>query len=300
MNRWKRYLLPLYYYTTWPIRQGYAWIAACQGRCPIAVVVFHRVADDGATPWTCPTKVFRRHIQWLAQHFELISLAEVQRRLQQQRSHRPAVHITFDDGYADNCRFALPWLLEQKIPCTYFVTVEQIRTGRPFPHDQALGYGFAPHRPEELRRLAEAGLEIGCHSYTHRNLGPLRDPAALQKEIVQARCELEQIVGGPVRYFAFPFGHPEHLNPEAFAWLWRAGYQAACSAYGVYNLPGRDPFHIRRIPADGSLPRLKNHLFFDPRKFFDPLGPCQLEPKRSEQFSLQDSEAPKLLELPSG
>lgn len=270
MNWWKRWLLPIYYYGTWPMRWGYAWMAACQGRCPIGVVVFHRVADDRATPWTCPTDVFRRQIQWLGRRFELISLDEVQRRLREQSSYRPAVHITFDDGYADNGRFALPWLLEQKIPCTYFVSVEHIHTGHPFPHDLAVGRPLRPHQPEELQHLAERGLEIGCHSYSHRDLGPVTDPAVLEKEILHARRELEALVRRPVRYFAFPFGQPKNLNPEVFRWVQQAGYQAACSAYGVYNLPGRDPFHIRRIPVDGWLLRLKNHLLFDPRKFFDP------------------------------
>ncbi|HPP51862.1 MAG TPA: polysaccharide deacetylase family protein [Thermoguttaceae bacterium] len=272
MNLWKRWLLPIYYYGTWPIRTGYGWLSACRGRCPIAVVVFHRVADDQATPWTCPTDVFRQQIDWLRRRFELISLAEVQDRLCEQTSRRLAVHITFDDGYADNARFALPWLLEQKVPCTYFVSVEQVRTGKPFDHDLAIGCPLPPNRSEELRQFAEAGLEIGCHSYSHRDLGPVKDPSVLEKEIVQARWELEDLLARPVRYFAFPFGVPKNISREAFRWVHRAGYEAACSAYGGYNLPGRDPFHIRRIPVDSWLLRLKNHVLFDPRKFSDPLA----------------------------
>jgi peptidoglycan/xylan/chitin deacetylase (PgdA/CDA1 family) len=278
MNGWKRWLLPIYYYGSWPMRIGYGRFLARRGRCPIAVVVFHRVADDGATAWTCPTEMFCRQIRWLRRHFELISLAEVQRRLRCKQSSHPAVHITFDDGYADNARFALPWLLEQKIPVTYFVSVEQAATGRPFSHDLAAGYSFAPHRPAELRQLANAGLEIGCHSYSHRNLGPVEDPALLEKEILQARQALEAMVDRPVRYFAFPFGQLENLSRTAFQWVHWAGYEAACSAYGVYNLPGRECFHIRRIPADSCLLRLKNHVFFDPRKFFDPLADWMVRP----------------------
>ncbi|MCS7306652.1 MAG: polysaccharide deacetylase family protein [Thermoguttaceae bacterium] len=286
MDCLKRWLLPLYYYGTWPIRLWYGHRLACRGCCPIGVVVFHRIADDKATPWTCSTEVFRRQIQWLRRRFELISLAEVQRRLRHKQSFRPAVHITFDDGYADNGRFALPWLLEQKIPCTYFVSVEQLQTGSSFPHDRAIGRFFPVHQPEELRQFAQAGLEIGCHSYSHRDLGPVTDPAILKKEILHARWELEQILDKPVRYFAFPFGQPENLNQQAFWWVQQAGYDAACSAYGAYNFPGQDWFHIRRIPADGWLLRLKHHLLFDPRRLSDSVSYGGLKLELSEQAKL--------------
>ena len=38
-----------------------------------------------------------------------------------------------------------------------------------------------------------------------------------------------------------------------------------CSAYGDYNFPGDDPFHIRRIHVDDML-RLKNWGTIDPRR----------------------------------
>ena len=39
-----------------------------------------------------------------------------------------------------------------------------------------------------------------------------------------------------------------------------------CSAYGGYNYPGDDPFHVHRIPAVCEMLRLKNWLTADPRK----------------------------------
>ena len=37
------------------------------------------------------------------------------------------------------------------------------------------------------------------------------------------------------------------------------------SAYGGYNFPSGDPFHLQRRGAEGSLERLKNWVTFDPR-----------------------------------
>jgi hypothetical protein len=65
------------------------------------------------------------------------------------------------------------------------------------------------------------------------------------------------------------------MSQEAFRVACAAGYRGVCSAYGAYNLPGGDPFHIRRIHADPEFVRFKNWMTFDPRKLrqrdsFDP------------------------------
>ena len=44
------------------------------------------------------------------------------------------------------------------------------------------------------------------------------------------------------------------------------GYEGVCSAYGGYNFPGDDAFHLQRIHADDDMIRLKNWVTVDPRK----------------------------------
>jgi len=69
-----------------------------------------------------------------------------------------------------------------------------------------------------------------------------------------------------VRYFAFPYGQHENLSTAAFRVARQAGYDGVCSAYGGYNFPGDEPFHLRRIHADPEMPRFKNWMSVDPRK----------------------------------
>jgi hypothetical protein len=49
-----------------------------------------------------------------------------------------------------------------------------------------------------------------------------------------------------------------------------AGYRGVCSAYGGYNFPGDDAFHLQRIHGDAEMIRLKNWITMDPRKLTVP------------------------------
>jgi peptidoglycan/xylan/chitin deacetylase (PgdA/CDA1 family) len=266
MPLWKQLLLSLYYDATCPLRAWNRRRWALQGSLPAVVFIWHRIADDGANGWTTSNADFVRQIRWLQKRFALVSLEEAQRRIRAGCNREPCVSITFDDGYADNCRQAIPWLIEQRIPCTYFVTVQNVLAGEPFPDDLSDGRRLAPNTLEELRTMTSAGVEIGAHSLTHPNLAAVADPRVLHHELVASRDELQEAVGRPVRYFAFPYGLRQNLSQAAFALAEAAGYWGACSAYGGFNFPGDDPFHLQRIPANIPMTCLKNWSTLDPRK----------------------------------
>ncbi len=266
MGTWKQLLLKTYLCGTLPYRHLANRHAARNGRAPVIVLFYHRVADEWPNAWTISNQRFIEQMQWLRSHFDMVSLEEAQRRIRGPHNQRPAVSITFDDGYADNCEQALPWLVKQRIPFTYFVTTKHVLDGDPFPHDVALGQPLRPNTLEQLRALAAAGIEIGAHTRTHADLGRIHDPRRLYDEVVQAAAELQTAVGRPVRYFAFPFGLHANLNAAAFHLAREHGFEAVCSAYGGYNFPGDDDFHLQRIHADPDMVRFMNWLTVDPRK----------------------------------
>jgi peptidoglycan/xylan/chitin deacetylase (PgdA/CDA1 family) len=136
----------------------------------------------------------------------------------------------------------------------------------PFPHDVEAGYSLPPNTLQQLRDLAEAGVEIGAHARNHLHLGGGLPGNTLVDEIVGAKHDLESVLHREIRYFAFPFGQRADLSTEAFQIAYSAGFQGVCSAYGDYNFPGDDWFHLRRIHADPELIRMKNWLTIDPRK----------------------------------
>ena len=259
-------LLDAYRRLTMPYRRWFIERLIARRRAPVILLYYHRVGDHDPVPWSLTNRQFARQIEWLVRRFDMISIEEAQARIAAGVNDRPAVHVTFDDGYAENCDRALPMLIERQIPCTYFVTLRNVQRGEPFEHDLEAGKRFGVNTIAQLRDLANSGIQIGAHTRTHPDLGQITDPDRLGDEVLTARSELQDALGHRVRYFAFPFGMKCNLNPLVFHMARAAGYEAVCSAYGGYNFPGDDPFHLQRAHGDPELSLIKNIATLDPRK----------------------------------
>ncbi|KAA5545162.1 polysaccharide deacetylase family protein [Roseiconus nitratireducens] len=236
------------------------------GGAPALVPFYHRVADHTSNPWTISRKEFARHLDYCRDRLTPASLDVIQATMESGRNDRCLLNITFDDGYAENCDFAIPLLIERHVCCTYFVTVNHIVHQRPFPHDQQNGAPLAVNTVRQLREMADHGVQIGLHARDHVDFATLTAPDQIDQQIRQGKDELEQLIGHPVRHFAFPFGMPAQLTRAAIAGVRRAGLASFCSAFGGYNLPGRDAFHLRRFHGDPEFSRFQNWVRFDPRK----------------------------------
>jgi peptidoglycan/xylan/chitin deacetylase (PgdA/CDA1 family) len=70
---------------------------------------------------------FRAHLRWLKERFPIVRFDENWQPVQ-----KPAVALTFDDGYADNALEALPILEEVGVPATFFVSTGTIGTEKEF------------------------------------------------------------------------------------------------------------------------------------------------------------------------
>lgn len=271
LDTYKSHALGLYYLATLPQRRQAAEERRESGTVPIMSLLYHRVADTNPNTWTISWEQFRCEMEWLQQHFDLVTLEEAQRRIAAGTNSRPTVCITFDDGYAENCDKAIPWLIEQKIPVTYFVTSNNVLTGRSFPHDLAANCPLEPNSAAQIIDMSSVGIEIGAHTRSHPDLGRVTSLEELTDEIVGSKEDLEALLEKPVRYFAFPYGLHENMSPAGFAIAYQAGFAGVCSAYGAYNMPGDDSFHIQRIHGDPQWSRFLNWMTVDPRKIYKQL-----------------------------
>jgi len=256
----------LYRFLTAPYRRYRLRRQMRAGTVPITVLYYHRVSDSLSTPWTISRDRFRQHLDWLRKHFEMLSMDQVHQRLTAGYNDRAAVAITFDDGYADNMDFALPFLAEHRIPCMYYVSTVHVMNQTPFPHDLDLSVVVPPNSVDDLKQIRSWGIDIGSHTRTHPDLGRIVDPVILREEIADSRRELLALLDTPIDHFAFPFGQTGNITAAALAVAREAGYKTACGAYGGYNFVGQDPFLIQRWHGDPHLARVKNWTTIDPRR----------------------------------
>ncbi|MBL8873574.1 MAG: polysaccharide deacetylase family protein [Planctomycetaceae bacterium] len=285
----KQLLLASYYAASQPIRFAIRRRLRNTQQLPSAVLFYHRVADKHHTPWTISNKDFRKHIHYLKNHFELVPLSTLQSQNGQAASRKMMVSITFDDGYAENFDHAIPLLLAEGIPFTYFVSSNFILSQKVFPHDAKLGLNLRPNTPEQIRFLADRGVVIGGHTSNHSDMGTITAPEQVRSEILGDIRVLEALTGKPIEYFAFPYGDVNNMSQTAMDVLRSTNLRGMCSAYGEFNRPNTDLWHIRRIHGDPGMIRLKNWLTLDPRKLrrkkqfpftFGPLGTSQPNPNQ--------------------
>lgn len=96
---------------------------------PVIVLVYHRVATLSSDPemLAVTPENFRAQMRYLKDNVSLVRFEE-----DWTKASKPAVAITFDDGYADNALEALPILEEVGVPATFFVTTGTIGTTQEF------------------------------------------------------------------------------------------------------------------------------------------------------------------------
>lgn len=222
-----------------------------RGQFPV-MVVFHHMVSDRPHRTGMSTDNFVKHVRFLQRHYNVVSLSDAIAMLEANRVTAPTVVVTFDDGYQENFLTLRAVRERVDVPITLFVSTEHVAKGTPFGHDVANGYeGFTPLTWAQLAQLRREGFEIGSHTRTHFDCGST-DPVALRGEIVGSKEDLEAELGGPVTLFAFPFGQPENISPEAMR-LAMDTYPHVLSAYGGSNFATARARHLRRWPYRNDL-----------------------------------------------
>lgn len=231
--------------------------------CPpfLTILLFHRVTDlipeDGLT---VNMRRFRRICQMLRHGFTVVPLADVFSTLREGRPMpRRTVAVTFDDCYLDNLE-AASILHEYDLPATFFIPTAFVGTARVFDWDRGLP-PLGNLTWAQVREMAAMGHSIGSHTVNHANLGAV-GPDEAWAELSDSRKILEDQVGQPCRWFAYPFGGPQHMRPEYVPLIERAGYDGGVSAYGGFVRPGMDARVLPReaVPYFKSLAHLELHL----------------------------------------
>lgn len=156
-----------------------------------------------------------------------------------------AILITFDDGFHDFTRTALPALLARGLPAALFVTTGALRPGNRsvLPPAQMMTHA-------EVIEAADAGIEIGAHTHTHPQLDAVPRGKAYT-ELVVGKRELEQTLGRQVDLLAYPHGY-SNAAVRKLARL--CGYRGAFAVRNALSPGDDDPFRVARLTLRADTP----------------------------------------------
>ncbi len=214
----------------------------------VPVLMYHQVALHRARSplnrWRVRPDDFARHLGLLARR----GLHGVALRDLLDDPPRPGdrrVVLTFDDGYDGVRTAALPLLAARGFSATVFVVSAKLGLTNDWDGETP---GEALLSEDGIRDLVAAGFEIGSHGATHRALTELPD-GALEEETRGSRERLENVTGGPVVSFCYPYGA---RDGRAEAAVRSAGYRLATVIRGglVANLD--EPLCLRRVAVRGT------------------------------------------------
>lgn len=177
-------------------------------------------------------------------------------------------HLSFDDGFRNVCRNALPILKKLAIPAVMFVPTSMISADYEVARRYCLDIANYPNVIEmatwdDLRAAQDEGFEIGSHTRTHARLADIsNDGARLSEEVVGSKIDLEDRLGIECRYISWPFGTSRDVDRAALAAIRAAGYSACFSASRGRIDPERtDKFQLPRHHFEAQWP-MRHVRFF--------------------------------------
>lgn len=203
----------------------------------ITILSYHRV-DAADNPMTVPPAEFEKQLQYLqTQGYTSVTLDEVA-RFQEGAGELPPkpLVITFDDGYEDNQRVAVPLLRKYGFHAIIFVITDNIGKR-----------GYMTW--EQMKAVQERAINIGSHTMTHADLTRL-DAGELAAELQNSKESLEKGLGTSADYLAYPYGR---TNGQVIAAAKAAGYKGSAGVSVGVVRPGNGMHNLRRIYISPSI-----------------------------------------------
>ena len=221
------------------------------------ILGYHGIAEVAEDPnHLCVTPSrFAEQMTWLKRHgLRGVGIGTL---VDAMRAGRPRglVGITFDDGYANVLDTAVPELLRHGFTASMFIISD--RVGGLNEWDE--GPRWPLMSASQVRELAAVGMEIGSHGATHVQLTGMA-AGQLEAEVSGSRASIGELLGAPIRGFAYPYGSMDAAAGQAVR---DAGYDYACAVHtptaelGLMALP-----RIGVGQRDGARRMAAKHLLF--------------------------------------
>jgi peptidoglycan/xylan/chitin deacetylase (PgdA/CDA1 family) len=212
------------------------------GMQTVPVLSYHNLAETRTNLMTVPRASFEAQMKFLAENgYTVITMDQFLDFMEfQEPVPDKSVVITFDDGWRSLYTIGWPVLRKYGFPATVFVYTDLI-----VGSSKTLSW-------QELARMRDQGLDIQCHTVTHRNLGKqakgetFKDyMASVEKEIDDSRRIIKTRLGIETDCMAYPYGATNSLVSHM---LRRRGFRAG---FTVERDP--NPFYVNNFRINRSM-----------------------------------------------
>lgn len=215
----------------------------------VPILIYHNIRERSASDTTgdwlfvVPPADFDKQMKYLHDSgYHPISVAFLSEYLSGQADRempsRPIV-ISFDDDHLNQYEFALPILEKYNLTATFYIYTAAVGRKKFMNWDQ-------------IKSLADRGMEIASHGISHPYLDRMIWTTQLEQEITDSKWKIEEKIGQPVKVFAYPFGtHNDRVEKI----IRDSGY---LSARGIANgqVQTRDRlYNLRGYFVDADWPR---------------------------------------------
>lgn len=234
--------------------------------------IYHRFDDSRYPSTNISVDIFTKQLEFLRKsNIPAVSTQEISARIARGEGlPEHAVMITVDDSYLSFYEVGMPVIRKFDIPVSLFVNTDSVGTP---------GY----MNWEQIREVAEQGVEIGNHTASHAYLvekiaGETDDEwrQRIYDDILKAQQVFERELGLTPNIFAYPYGE---YSAEIIEILKNLGFIAAYAQQSGVIHSQHDPFTIPRFPMGGPFATLDdfkskvvmNALVVTEQQPFDPI-----------------------------
>jgi peptidoglycan/xylan/chitin deacetylase (PgdA/CDA1 family) len=134
---------------------------------------------------------------------------------------------------------------------------ERIREADGFPSSSGPDERYAFLDWDEVRAMAQHGIEFGSHTHSHAILSTLSE-VELERELVESKRAIETELSRSCDLFSYPNGTSADFGVRDQRVLAELGFRAAASQIRGFNLPGGNLFALKRI----NIPRSNDLSYF--------------------------------------
>src|SRR3989344_9559536 len=168
----------------------------------IPILMYHEISEVN-NPWCVSPTKFEQQMQYLKNNnYKTITLNQLKEGLKSnQETNQKLVVITFDDARKGVYTYAYPILKQLGFIATIYVVPSWI-DNQTIPdiekYSQFLTW-------TELKELSADNLEIGSHTFSHKNLTAL-DENSLAQELELAEQTIFNNLNVKAKNFSYPYG----------------------------------------------------------------------------------------------